>query len=108
MPRKVLPVGARHVLGNMLARVHEVEPRHFPYHEEDIVDWDASDFVNGLRQARRELALLLLGPPDANVTGDDRHLSSPLLTDSALMMLRARLGAKAGEGPDPQLAELLF
>jgi hypothetical protein len=58
---EVLTIRAGDILGNVLTRIDEIESRHLPHHEKDVIDADARCFLNSLGQAHGELAFLLPG-----------------------------------------------
>jgi hypothetical protein len=63
----------------MLSSIHEVEPRHFPHHEKDVIDTHAGNFLHRVREPHRELMLLFLGPALSDIARYDWHLGSPML-----------------------------
>jgi hypothetical protein len=77
-PGGVLTVRPRLVVGNVSARLNEVEARHFPHHEKDLIRSAAKERAHDVDEASGQLPLLLLRAPQSDIALDNSHLFPPL------------------------------
>jgi hypothetical protein len=74
MAGEIDPVRSGDIVGYVLAGIDEVESRHLPYYEEDIVDSATRRFRDDICEPDGEFVLLFFGAAIADITSDNRHL----------------------------------